>query len=69
MVKKDKISRADQLALGGNIKDAYFYLLDLEVAFNLYGTKYMGDDKIYIKPLIQVMDKLKKEFKKKGTNV
>ena len=29
----------------------------------------MGDDKVYIKPLIQVMDKLKKEFKKKGTNV
>ena len=69
MVKKDKIRKADQLALGGHIKDAYFYLLDLEVAFKLYGTKYMGDDKVYIKPLIQVMDKLKKEFKKKGTNV
>lgn len=69
MVKKDKIRKADQLALGGHIKDAYFYLLDLEVAFKLYGTKYMGDDKIYIKPLIQVMNTLTKEFKKKGTNV
>tara|TARA_B100002019_G_C21133508_1_gene529500 strand:- start:543 stop:752 length:210 start_codon:yes stop_codon:yes gene_type:complete len=69
MVKKDKIHRADQLALGGHIKDAYFYLLDLELAFKHYGVKYMGDDKVYIKPLIQVMDKLKKEFKKKGTNV
>lgn len=69
MVKKDKIRKADQLALGGHIKDAYFYLLDLEVAFKLYGTKYMGDDKVYIKPLIQVMNTLTKEFKKKGTNV
>ena len=69
MVKKDKIHRADQLALGGHIKDAYFYLLDLELAFKHYGVKYMGDDKVYIKPLIQVMDKPKKEFKKKGTNV
>ena len=69
MVKKDKIHRADQLALGGHIKDAYFYLLDLELAVKHYGVKYMGDDKVYIKPLIEVMDKLKKEFKKKGTNV
>ena len=69
MVKKDKIRKADQLALGGHIKDAYFYLLDLEVAFKLYGIKYMGDDKVYIKPLIQVMNTLTKEFKKKGTNV
>lgn len=69
MVKKDKIRKADQLALGGHIKDAYFYLLDLELAFKHYGVKYMGDDKVYIKPLIQVMNTLTKEFKKKGTNV
>ena len=65
--KEEKIRRADQLALGGHIKDAYYFLFDLELAFKEHGVKYMGDDKIYIKPLIQVMDQLKKDLK--GTKV
>ena len=65
--KEEKIRRADQLALGGHIKDAYYFMLDLELAFKENGVKYMGDDKIYIKPLIQIMDQLKKDLK--GPNV
>ena len=65
--KEEKIRRADQLALGGHIKDAYYFMLDLELAFKENGVKYMGDGKIYIKPLIQIMDQLKKDLK--GTKV
>jgi len=31
--KEEKIRRADQLALGGHIKDAYYFMLDLELAY------------------------------------
>ena len=63
MRNKRHISRFERLALGGFIKDAYFFLEDLELAYLQNGVKYMGNDMEYLPKLYDLCERLRGEIK------
>ncbi len=60
---KKHINRADRLALGGYIADAYFFLQDLELAYLSNGVKYMDKDIQFLPKLYDLCENLRNEIK------